>query len=168
MEKEGNKADASSQRVKLAKQEQTEDSGLYWGLVWGEGPQTQNAEEGSRVYVLVKLPELDLTLNLSVLWREIELRRDCRLYKALFTSDTKLICLRARHNLGNRGKLFWVMKPRRHVHVLDEWWRGKTDLVSKLIKRTDLLTCHWQDRLCPQIHEGAQWAWKQSSLVRNL
>lgn len=51
MEKEENKADASSQRMKLAKWEQTEDSGLYWGLVWEEGPQTQNAKEGSQVYV---------------------------------------------------------------------------------------------------------------------
>lgn len=32
MGKEENKADASSQRVTLAKREQTEDSGLYFGV----------------------------------------------------------------------------------------------------------------------------------------
>lgn len=54
-------------------------------------------------------------LNPSVRWRETELCKGCRLHKALFTSNTKLICLRARHSLGNRGKLLPIIKLKMHV-----------------------------------------------------
>lgn len=62
MEKEENKADAGSQRVKLAKREQTEDSGLYLGAgVRGEATDTE-CRRGLTCVCLVKLSELDLTL----------------------------------------------------------------------------------------------------------
>lgn len=86
------------------------------GLVWGHGAQTWNALEGSWVYVLVKLSELDLTLWASMRCRETELV-GCRLHKALFTSNTKWIHLRARCSLGNRGRLLQIMKGRRHVCI---------------------------------------------------
>lgn len=65
-EEEGNQADASSQRVKLAKQEQTENSGLYFGVgVRGRGIDIECRR--GRTGVCSGKAELDLTLlNLYV------------------------------------------------------------------------------------------------------
>lgn len=162
MEEEGNKADASSQRVILAKWEQTEDSGLYFGVGVRGGTTDAECRRGLTIVCSGKAVSVGYNiLNLSLLWREIELYRGCRLYKASFTSNTKLICLRARCSPGNEGKLLQIMKPRRHVHVLGEWWReelilylnslrevicqhviDKTSCGSKFMRETTVLENH--------------------------
>lgn len=70
-------------------------------------------------------------LNLYVQKRQIELV-GCRLYRALLASNTKLIHLRARCSLGNRAQLRQIMTSRRHVHVLDEGWRGNSFCLDSL------------------------------------
>lgn len=117
-------------RVKEGQQEQTENPGLCLGLLGGESTQTCDVEKAQCCMFWDNAVRVGSNaLKPSVLRRGTELCRGYRLSKALSTSNTTLICLRARCGLGNRGQLLQIMKPRRHFHASDEWQRRKRTFV---------------------------------------
>lgn len=160
--RKGNKADASSQGVKEPKRGQAVHSGLYFGLVWGEGHRhvRQKGLSGVSFGTKLSIRGGSHALKPSVLWRGTELCWGYRLFKVLFTANTRLTGVEVRCGLGNRDQLPKIVKSRSCSHELDEWWRGK--LTSSLKWSWEMICWCVTDKTSSdlKIYSGAQHAWQ--------